>query len=126
MSNTFTINTNISTLGKSISAQTILTGDGGNFIDTSSGTAQTNKEYILAFPAEGLLGFAAFCTKDCLLEFNNSTTGVPSIALAAGKTFIYDSTQPYDSPFTVDVTRVYATVASAYDLKIYPIYDAAV
>lgn len=123
MSNTFTISTAVNTLGKSITSQTVLTGEGGSYIDTTEAGAATNKEYTIAFPYQRLLGFVALCSKDCVLEFNDSTTGVPTIALAAGKVFFFDSTQPYANPFTANVTKVYATVASGYDLQIYPIID---
>lgn len=123
MANAFVINTSVSTLGRTITAQTIINGEGGSYIDTSELSAATNKEYSIAFPYQRLLAIAMWCNIDCVLEFNDATTGVPTISLVGGKAFVLEINSYAVNPFTANVTKVYATNGGAFELKIYPVID---
>lgn len=50
--------------------------------------------------------------QNCILKFNNSTTGVPQVNLTAGQPFMWDYTQNgqitgASNPFTADITTLY-------------------
>lgn len=123
MSKTCTLSVTMSTPDGPISGSSVSVDGSGVGIDDPFTAGKTDYEYTIAFPYTRLKKFVAKCSVDCILEFNNSTTGVPTLALAAGVPFVYDAAQPYANPFTADVTKVYLTATPAGTLQIYALYD---
>jgi hypothetical protein len=89
-------------------------------IDEAIPIGATNLPVALAF-AFAKLKYIWICSDKALtLEFNSSTTGVPTIVLEANKPFLWESTYGavLPNPFTADVTQLFVTNGSGVQAQL--------
>jgi hypothetical protein len=73
----------------------------------------TDLAVALAFAYAKLQAILLVSDQALTLEFNNSTTGVPTITMAAGVPFLWFVGSNLDNPFTENVTVLYVTNAGS-------------
>jgi len=87
-------------------------------INSSFAASSTNAALAVAFNYADLQSIVITSTRNATIEFNNSTTGVPTIALIAGVPFLWRKSDGYfANPFTANVTTSYVTCTSATTIK---------
>lgn len=91
------------------------TASGSNAIPASSADYQVP----LAFIYNKLQSCYLLSTAAMTLEFNNSTTGVPTITLAANTPYIWTLASGATNPFTATITTLYVTSAAGGDLQMW-------
>lgn len=66
------------------------------------------------------------CDQAVTLEFNNSTTGVPTIVLVANVPYLWHTNSYFTNILTTDITALYVTNASGFtaNLKLRFLYDS--
>jgi hypothetical protein len=72
----------------------------------------TNQLEPIAFSHATLQGFIAYADTACTLAFN-TTTGAPSLTLAANAPAVWIPGSGLTNPFAADVTALYVTVPGA-------------
>lgn len=78
-------------------------------IDETIPPSSTNLQVALAFAYAKVKGYFMVAPAAMTLEFNNSTTGVPTVALAANVPQVWYDGNAHTSLFTEDVTTMYIT-----------------
>jgi hypothetical protein len=80
----------------------------------------------LAIDYSELESFYMLSDRDMTIETNSGSAPGDTIALKAGKPLVWYSGSYFACPFTVDVTKLYATLASGVDatLKVEVLQDA--
>ena len=113
--------------GGSITAsQKTYSADGHTQLDLAVPANQTNMLVALVIDVSQLKSIVIKSSVDMTLEFNNSTTGVPTINLKAGVPYIWN-TDSYDSLLlSADVTALYVTNTTAGTLELSAIVDPTV
>jgi hypothetical protein len=94
-------------------------------IDELVADGSNNLQIAVAFSHTKLQSIMILADQALTLEFNNSTTGVPTIALLANVPFVWQASTYHANPFSEAVTTLYATNASGEDttLKIRALID---
>lgn len=102
--------------GTPLTSTKTVTDDEEINLDTTVALAGTDVLLPLAFDYTKLKEIYILASQNLTLEFNNSTTGVPTIALKANEAFHWIYGQGYfANPFTENVTALYATNSSGVE-----------
>lgn len=120
MSTKNTLNFSVSSDGGSAPITGSQQESGGTEINLNQNFAagSTNAVLAVAFAYADLQSIALVSNKDMTIEFNNATTGVPTINLVAGCPFVWQKSPGYfANPFTANVTTAFVTCVAAATLK---------
>jgi hypothetical protein len=106
-----------------------LTGDHEFNYEIEDKSIGTNTQIDCVLDVSTIVSLCFEATTAMTLEFNDSTTGVPTIALTANKAVVWNTqilaTLGTVCPLTTDVTTLFVTNAAIGDLKIYVLMDGA-
>lgn len=115
--NTSSTSTSSSSGSKTISGSQVEVGGSEILIDQVFAAGSTNAPLAVAFNYLDLQSFTLVSDKNLTIEFNNSTTGVPTINLIANDPFIWHKSSGYfANPFTANVTQAFVTCSQAASL----------
>lgn len=108
--------------GRTLKMQKSTESNGSGSISDAVADSSTDFLIALVIDISQLQNFYIQSDQDVTLEFNNSTTGVPTIALKANVPFVWTReiaayfdpavTIGAEAPFTSDITALYVTNAS--------------
>lgn len=123
MSITASFSERLTVNGLTYSGATSVTSGGSTItIEEVIPAASTNLAVTLAFPFAKLKAYYIQADAACTLEFNNSTTGVPTIALEEGRPVMWAG-HTHASLFTADVTSLFVTCTAGCTLKMLFVVD---
>lgn len=121
-----TITTNVASGNVTVPGGAAITASGIAELDDSTIPSSNDNQIGIAFPYATLKSFAVVSSVNMTLEFNNSTTGVPTIVLVANIPYYWRSDSGITNPFTADVTKCYTSQSSGAvaRLRMSALYDA--
>lgn len=103
--------------------------DGALELDVPVPVSTNNLPVVMALDVSQLKAFIIMCDQALVVEFNDSTTGVPTINLVANHPYIWTVDDYVASLLTVDITTVFLTNVHATliaNFKLRALYDPTV
>jgi hypothetical protein len=73
----------------------------------------TNQLYNLAIDVSQIKFILMIASADCTVEFNNSSSGTPTVSLKANEPYLWWVDAPWVNVLNVDVTALYLTAAGS-------------
>jgi hypothetical protein len=73
----------------------------------------TNQLYNLTIDVSQIKFIVMIASADCTVEFNNSSSGTPTVTLVANEPYIWWVNAPWTNVLNVDVTALYLTAAGS-------------
>lgn len=116
--------------GATINASKTFIGDGHKQLEIAIGANVTDWPVNFWLDITQIQSFFMVCDQDVTVAFNDSTTGVPTIALKANVPFVERNIASggnyYASLFTADITKIYLTNGTSIDatFKLSVVHDA--
>ena len=106
----------------------VLTDSAQVLIDEAIPDASTDLLIALVMDVSKIAAVYIVSDKALTLEFNNATTGVPTIVLVPNVPYIWHTNSYHTNLLATDITALYATNASGAtaNLKIRFLYDSTV
>lgn len=86
-------------------------------IDETIPPSSTDLQFAIAFAYAKLKAYCIRTSAAMTLQFNNSTTGVPELSMAAGQATNWHDTDPHANLFTANVTTLYVTSSAGGTLR---------
>ena len=86
-------------------------------IDETLPASSTDLQFSIAFAYAKLKAYIIRTSAAMTLQFNNSTTGVPELSMAAGQAVAWHANDPHANLFTADVTTLYVTSSAGGTLR---------
>lgn len=86
-------------------------------IDETIPASSTDLQFSIAFAHAKLKAYIIRTSAAMTLQFNNSTTGVPELSMAAGQAVAWHANDPHANLFTADVTTLYVTSSAGGTLR---------
>ncbi len=127
MSLTASLNESITIGGTSVTGSYSYTDSAQIAIDESVADSVTDQLIALVLDVSEIAAILLISDQDVTLEFCNSGTGTPTMALKANKPYVWHTDSPYTNLLNVDITPgVYVTNASGSTaaIKIRALYDS--
>jgi hypothetical protein len=112
-----TVESSISVEGVRIAGARSITSGNRIQLNEDIPANQTNLQVALAFNYTKLKAYQLLSDVDMTLEFNNSTTGVPTVTLKAGVAQTWHDEMAAANIFTANVTTLYVTNTTAGNLR---------
>ena len=126
MALTATVTEAINIGGLDVTRATVYTDEASTAIDKAEATAST--DFLIALVQDVSETTVVYIVSDQVvtLEFNNSTTGEPTIVLVADVPYIWHTNSYLTDLLTTDITKLYVTntSGSTANIKIRFLYDA--
>lgn len=126
MAQTATVTEAINIGGVEVTRATVYTDEAATSIDKAVADAATN--FLIALVQDVSETSVVYIVSDQVvtLEFNNSTTGEPTIVLVADVPYVWHTNSYLADLLTTDITKLYVTNASGStaNIKIRFLYDA--
>ncbi len=105
----------VSRTGANITSSKTMTADLAYDLSMTVTGGVSNSQFACAFDQTKVQFYYIKSSRDMTLEFNNSTTGVPTLNLKANEAVMWYLNDPHASLFTAAVTTCYATLAAGDD-----------